>query len=117
MNDHLRKWLAKSPTDERERVAKKAGTSVGHLRQLAGGHRKASPELAERLQEASAGDLTIAGLRPDLVLLAEKILHGFASRMEASAPPTMSQKIRRNPPSDQSTDGAVNPSSISQATP
>lgn len=106
MNDHLRKWLAKSPTDERERVAKKAGTSVGHLRQLAGGHRKASPELAERLQEASAGDLTIAGLRPDLVLLAEKILHGFAFQMEGCVPSTLNQTIRPNPVDHQPTVGA-----------
>lgn len=78
MNDHLRNWLGRTPTGERERVALLAETTVGHLRQLAGGHRKASPELAERLQDASAGGLTIAGLRPDLALLAEKILKGAA---------------------------------------
>lgn len=78
MNEHLRLWMAKTPSDVRETVAKAAGTSVGHLRQLAGGHRKASPELAERLQEASGGELTIAGLRPDLIALAHKVLQGAA---------------------------------------
>lgn len=76
MNDHLRDWLGKTPAEERDRVAKNAGTTVGHLWQLAGGHRKASAELAERLQDASSGEITIAGLRPDLVPLAEKVLKG-----------------------------------------
>lgn len=78
MNDHLREWLAKTPAEEREIVAQKAGTSVGHLWQLAGGHRKASADLAERLQDASEGRITIAGLRPDLVSLARKVLRGAA---------------------------------------
>jgi hypothetical protein len=78
MNDHLRDWLAKTPTAERERVALEAGTTVGHLWQLAGGHRKASAELGERLQDASEGSITIAGLRPDLVSLAKKVLKGAA---------------------------------------
>jgi hypothetical protein len=77
MNDHLREWLAATPVDERKRVAQKAGTTVGHLWQLAGGHRKASAELAERLQDASNARITIAGLRPDLVLLAHKVLQGI----------------------------------------
>ncbi|BCA28346.1 hypothetical protein [Pseudomonas phage PotUPM1] len=74
MNDHLRDWLAKAPAQVRESVAKQAGTTVGHLWQLAGGHRKASADLAERLQEASKGEITIAGLRPDLLELARKVL-------------------------------------------
>lgn len=115
MNDHLRKWLARTPTDERERVAQKALTTVGHLRQLAGGHRKASPELAERLQEASSGDLTIAALRPDLLLLAEKILKGIAPLSEAIALPTLNQKIRPISPAGQSADDAGNSSSTSSA--
>lgn len=76
MNDHLRGWLAQKSAEERDLIAKKAGTTVGHLRQLAGGHRQASAELAERLQDASSGEITIAGLRPDLVPLARKVLLG-----------------------------------------
>lgn len=78
MNDHLRDWLAKTPADRRDEIALKAGTTTGYLWQLAGGHRKATPEIAERLQEASDGEITIAGLRPDLVPLARKVLQGFA---------------------------------------
>ncbi|MCY1248114.1 hypothetical protein D9M71_88340 [compost metagenome] len=74
MSDQLRDWLAKASAEERERVALAAKTTVGHLWQLAGGHRKASAELAERLQDASGSAITIAGLRPDLVPLARKIL-------------------------------------------
>ncbi|WP_350649590.1 hypothetical protein [Pseudomonas sp. HY13-MNA-CIBAN-0226] len=78
MNDHLRDWLANATPDRRQLVAGVAKTTVGHLWQLAGGHRKASAELAERLQDASGGEITIAGLRPDLVELAHKVLRGAA---------------------------------------
>lgn len=78
MNDHLRDWLAKATNDRRQAVAEAAKTSIGHLWQLAGGHRKASADLAERLQDASGGEITIAGLRPDLVPLAHKVLLGAA---------------------------------------
>ena len=78
MNDHLRDWLASSPNDRRQAVADAAKTTVGHLWQLAGGHRKASAELADRLQDASGGEITIAGLRPDLLDLAHKVLRGAA---------------------------------------
>lgn len=78
MNNHLREWLAKTPTEERERVAKKANTTTAYLWQLSGGHRKVSNDLAARLQEASHGEITIAGLRPDLIPLAKKILLGAA---------------------------------------
>lgn len=78
MNDHLRDWLASATNDRRQTVAAAAKTTVGHLWQLAGGHRKASAELAERLQDASENEITIAGLRPDLVNLAHKVLRGAA---------------------------------------
>lgn len=106
MNDHLREWLARTPGIERERVARDACTTVGHLRQLAGGHRKASPDLAERLQDASSGGLTIAGLRPDLAVLAEKILNVTMPVAEVVAPPTLSQTIRKIAQSRQPSDGA-----------
>ncbi|MFJ5297467.1 hypothetical protein ACIQAL_13190 [Pseudomonas sp. NPDC088368] len=78
MNDHLRGWLASATPDRRKQVADAANTTVGHLWQLAGGHRKASAELAERLQDASGGEIKIAGLRPDLIDLAHKVLLGAA---------------------------------------
>jgi DNA-binding transcriptional regulator YdaS (Cro superfamily) len=78
MNHHLREWLAAAPPQRRKEVAAAANTTVGHLWQLAGGHRKASAELAERLQDASGGEISIAGLRPDLLCLAHKVLLGAA---------------------------------------
>ncbi|QYX54580.1 hypothetical protein K3F44_09915 [Pseudomonas sp. S07E 245] len=78
MNDHLREWLATASNDRRRDVAAEAKTTVGHLWQLAGGHRKASVDLAERLQDASGGEITIAGLRPDLIPFARKALKGAA---------------------------------------
>jgi len=78
MNDHLREWLATATNDRRRDVAAQAKTTVGHLWQLAGGHRKASVDLAERLQDASDGEITIAGLRPDLIPFARKALKGAA---------------------------------------
>lgn len=78
MNDHLREWLANATNERRQEVAAAAKTTVGHLWQLAGGHRKASVDLAERLQDASVGEITIAGLRPDLIPFARKALKGAA---------------------------------------
>ncbi|QZP24515.1 helix-turn-helix domain-containing protein [Pseudomonas mosselii] len=78
MNDHLRDWLGRPTNERRQQVAADAKTTVGHLWQLAGGHRKASTELAERLQDASDGEITIAGLRPDLIPFARKALKGAA---------------------------------------
>jgi DNA-binding transcriptional regulator YdaS (Cro superfamily) len=78
MNEHLREWLARATDKRRQAVAVAASTTVGHLWQLAGGHRKASAELAGRLQDASGGEITIAGLRPDLLDLAHKVLRGAA---------------------------------------
>jgi len=78
MNDHLREWLATATNERRRDVAAAAKTTVGHLWQLAGGHRKASVDLAERLQDASEGEISIAGLRPDLIPFARKALKGAA---------------------------------------
>lgn len=66
MSLQIREWLTGASKEERERVATEANTSVDYLYQLAGGHRKASLELADRLQRAANGALTIAGIRPDL---------------------------------------------------
>ncbi|MDS9879307.1 hypothetical protein RMI40_31205 [Pseudomonas protegens] len=78
MNDHLREWLSNASNERRQEVAVAANTTVGHLWQLAGGHRKASAELAERLQDASGEEISIAGLRPDLIPFARKALKGAA---------------------------------------
>lgn len=51
---------------ERERVAASAGTSVAYLWQLAGGHSRASADMAVRIEQASGGRITREELRPDL---------------------------------------------------
>ena len=48
----VKQWLNQASQDEREAVAVKAGTTVAYLWQLAGDHRKPSPLLARRLEEA-----------------------------------------------------------------
>ena len=65
----MQAWLKQAADEERDRVAKAAGTSVGYLYQIAGGHRKASPELCKKLQDATDGVLTVSMIRPDLYLL------------------------------------------------
>jgi hypothetical protein len=75
MSAQLREWLGSTSVNEREIVAVSAGTSVAYLYQLAGGHRRASIELASRLNIASAGKLTIDGIRPDL----KKLLNNSAA--------------------------------------
>lgn len=57
----------KTPEGEKklETFAKKAGTTVPYLRQLAGKHRKASAELAIQLETASGGQITRSEVRPD----------------------------------------------------
>jgi DNA-binding transcriptional regulator YdaS (Cro superfamily) len=66
MSHQLRTWLSKTSSDQRQLVAESAETSVAYLWQLSGGHRKASLEMAKRLQDATDGELTIEGLRPDI---------------------------------------------------
>lgn len=66
MTTQMQEWLKKATASERDRVAAAAGTSVGYLYQIAGGHRKPSLELSKKLQAATDGDLTMSGLRPDL---------------------------------------------------
>ncbi|MFK3971079.1 hypothetical protein ACI2KS_10170 [Pseudomonas sp. NPDC087358] len=66
MSTQVREWLNSHTEEERAALAASAGTSVGYLYQLSGGHRKASVELSARLNKASKGVLTLEGLRPDL---------------------------------------------------
>ncbi|MBQ1784659.1 MAG: helix-turn-helix transcriptional regulator [Gammaproteobacteria bacterium] len=69
MSTTIKGYLATLSPEELAKFATKAGTSVGHLKQLAGGHRKPSLVAASKLAEASGGRLTVAGLRPDLAAL------------------------------------------------
>ncbi|MNC54527.1 hypothetical protein D3C75_1040130 [compost metagenome] len=66
MTTQMQAWLKKATATERSRVAAKAGTSVGYLYQIAGGHRRPSLELSKKLRDATDGALAIRALRPDL---------------------------------------------------
>lgn len=63
---HLRDWIRTHTPEQRTEAARRAGTSLGHLWQLAGGHRRASPDLAKRLEAATDGAVTRSDLRPDI---------------------------------------------------
>jgi DNA-binding transcriptional regulator YdaS (Cro superfamily) len=47
-------------------LASKAGTSRAYLYQIATGRRQASPKLARKIHEATAGAVGLADLRPDV---------------------------------------------------
>jgi transcriptional regulator with XRE-family HTH domain len=49
----MRKWLRAVDPAEAKKVAKKAGTSVPHLRHIAAGRRNVSADLAQRLAHAA----------------------------------------------------------------
>ncbi len=46
----MRNWMAAATVDEQMLLAKRVGTSRGHLYQLAGGHRNASAESAQAIE-------------------------------------------------------------------
>lgn len=50
----------------REAYAKRVGTTVGHMSQLVNGHRRASPDMARRLCEASGRKVPLSRIRPDI---------------------------------------------------
>lgn len=66
MSTQMRSWLHKKTKEERSIVAQKAGVSVGYFWQISGGHKRPSLETSKALQDATHGELTIEGLRPDI---------------------------------------------------
>ncbi len=63
----IKEFISKFGRDELAAVAKEAGTTLGYLsEQVANGHRKTSPTLAQKLSTASRGRLGLSDLRPDL---------------------------------------------------
>jgi hypothetical protein len=52
-NKAMQAWLDAANEPQRQQLARKAGTEVNHLYQLAGGHRQASRRLAIKLERAS----------------------------------------------------------------
>lgn len=51
--NQLHYWMKQATPKQRTLLAKKAKTSVAYLRQLASGHRKASMEMALRIEKAT----------------------------------------------------------------
>jgi len=68
----IKTWLYKTRKDpRRHHVIAAAETDLNYLHQIAGGHRKGSPELHRRLHEASVEHtpdmvMTLEDLRPDI---------------------------------------------------
>lgn len=60
-----RTFLRSTDAAERERVAKRARTTVAYLRQIAGGHSRPSADMAVRLEAASDGRMTREELLPE----------------------------------------------------
>lgn len=52
--------------EQRKAFATKAGTSVGYLYLLAGGHRNCRPKLAREIESASGMKVSLQDLRPDI---------------------------------------------------
>lgn len=77
----LRDYFNGLSKDERSDFAERAGTSVGYIWVLSGGHRRPSPPLVIRLVIASNGRLSPEGLRPDLESL-------FGGKGEGSPSPS-----------------------------
>ena len=65
---NAREFLDEFGPDEAERVAKKAGTTLGYFRQWAYNIRKPHPRLVKKVVRASDGRLTREALRPDIYL-------------------------------------------------
>jgi DNA-binding transcriptional regulator YdaS (Cro superfamily) len=65
MND-ARDFLAGRSGTELSAIARAAGTSLCHLRNICYGQKRAGPELAIRIERATAGALPRRRLRPDL---------------------------------------------------
>ena len=63
----IKQFLEAFGAQELELVAKKAGTTLGYLRdQVANGHRNVSIDLAKRLAKESGERMTLPKLRPDI---------------------------------------------------
>ena len=60
-----RTFLRSTDSDDRERVAKRARTTVAYLKQIAGGHSRPSADMALRLEAASDGRMTREELLPE----------------------------------------------------
>lgn len=65
LNDYL-KGLARQSEGACEEFAKKCGTTIGQLRHVARGHRRAGESLAINVERESGGVIKCEDLRPDV---------------------------------------------------
>lgn len=77
---NFKRWMKQSSPDEKKALAKGAKTSVNMLYQLGYGTRKASSELAARVENAAAGEIA----RGDLNATCEKCPYFKRCRNERS---------------------------------
>lgn len=68
----LKHWLEATPEGEQRDAARRAGTKVVYLHQIARGVRSPSPALCGRLL-AEIPELTLRELRPDLADLCDQV--------------------------------------------
>ena len=59
-------WQALKPESARQAFAERCGSTLGYFKLLASGHAKAGPDLAIRIEQATAGEVTVEQLRPDV---------------------------------------------------
>jgi len=62
----MKTFLKTSDKSELILAAELSGTTVDYFRQIAGGHRKASPLLAKKIEESTGGLVKKECLRPDV---------------------------------------------------
>ena len=65
--DELKKFINGLATDaERDQFADLCGTTMGHIRNVSNGWRKAAPALCAAVERATGGVVPCESLRPDL---------------------------------------------------
>ncbi|MGE5650925.1 MAG: hypothetical protein ACM34A_12080 [Bacillota bacterium] len=61
----MKAYMQQSTPEEREKLAKEVGSTVGYFYQIAGGHKRPGPSLCKSLVAAEPR-LTLGELRPDI---------------------------------------------------
>lgn len=62
----LKTYLSQLNIPEREAFARRCGTTIGHLRNVAYGYKPASETLAINVDRESRGEVPVEELRPDV---------------------------------------------------
>ncbi|MCK9802118.1 hypothetical protein M1B34_31775 [Pseudomonas sp. MAFF 302030] len=65
----MQSWLARASHAERQRVADESGISIGYLWLIAGGHRKPSERVAEKIHRATSGQVSALSFFPKLAAI------------------------------------------------